>query len=536
MNYKKTYFKKILLYSVLFFIITIKLFANTQKPFQWNTLYSKNNKTISVSVQIQKGYYLYANQTIVKVFNNKKNILPIKQPQAESYIDNLGSHQIYSGGKTVYWIYSVLPNMNYEIHLEYQGCKIKTQNKPAMCLLPSSENFNISTKEKSQNTIKTTTENYKKNKSNQNTIKLYLNSLFDSFKTIKTAGGYIPPEDFISFLNYSDKNNINTSSKFQDLPVNSFFALIFIIIIGGMALNLTPCILPMIPINLAIIGAGSATKSKTHGFIRGGIYGLGIALSYGILGIVTVLTGSKFGSLNSSPAFNYLIATIFIILSLGMFGVISIDLSRFSSSFYSTKKKSHSIQLLAVFFMGVIVALLAGACVAPVIIAVLLYSATLFADGNSFAILLPFLLGIGMGIPWPFIGSGIAMIPKPGAWMVKIKYAFGIFILIFAGYYFYIATTLHHDTKQISSSFENLESQLLKAKKLNKPVFIDFWATWCSNCKKMEAVTFKNPEVQKQLKNFIVIKFQAENINDPKTKMLLDRFNIPGLPAFVILK
>jgi thiol:disulfide interchange protein DsbD len=128
------------------------------------------------------------------------------------------------------------------------------------------------------------------------------------------------------------------------------------------------------------------------------------------------------------------------------------------------------------------------------------------------------------------------MIPKPGAWMVKIKYAFGIFILIFAGYYFYIATTLHHDTKQISSSFENLESQLLKAKKLNKPVFIDFWATWCSNCKKMEAVTFKNPEVQKQLKNFIVIKFQAENINDPKTKMLLDRFNIPGLPAFVILK
>ena len=79
--------------------------------------------------------------------------------------------------------------------------------------------------------------------------------------------------------------------------------------------------------------------------------------------------------------------------------------------------------------MGAVAALLAGACVAPVVIQVVLFSSNLYATGTPLALALPFFLGIGMAIPWPIAGAGIAALPKPGAWMVRVKQAFGVFIL-----------------------------------------------------------------------------------------------------------
>ena len=186
-------------------------------------------------------------------------------------------------------------------------------------------------------------------------------------------------------------------------------------------LNLTPCVLPIIPINLAIIGAGAQAGSRLRGFLLGGIYGLGMALAYGILGVVVVLTGSTFGALNASPWFNLAIAVLFVVLALGMFDIIQIDFSKWRKGKKGTKKGS----FIVAFFMGVVAALLAGACVAPVLISVLLYSSQLYSAGNQFGLLLPFLLGVGMALPWPFAGASLSFLPKPGGWMVKIKYGLG---------------------------------------------------------------------------------------------------------------
>ena len=101
--------------------------------------------------------------------------------------------------------------------------------------------------------------------------------------------------------------------------------------------------------------------------------------------------------------------------------------------------------------MGIIAALLAGACVAPVLIAVLLHSATIYKEGNPAGLLLPFLLGLGMGLPWAFAGAGIAVLPKPGKWMMHIKYIFGVLIIAMGLYYGYLAFTLL-DSKQAASS------------------------------------------------------------------------------------
>jgi len=294
----------------------------------------------------------------------------------------------------------------------------------------------------------------------------------------------------------------------------------------------------MIPVNLAIIGAGAEAANKRKGFVRGGVYGLGIALSYGGLGVFAVLTGSKFGTLNASPVFNFVIAGVFIVLALALFDVLNIDLSRYGSKFgISTEKRG---RLIPAFVMGVVAALLAGACVAPIVIAVLLQATTMYAGGNPFGLLLPLLLGVGMALPWPIAGAGLTVLPKPGMWMVKVKHGFGVLIILFAAYYAYLGIELLPRSAAEGNSAESalmeLETGLQEALTENKLVFIDFWASWCKNCLQMEKTTFKDPDVINRLHDFKEIKFQAEKPGDPEIKAVLDRYEIPGLPAYVILK
>src|SRR5205823_12365651 len=125
---------------------------------------------------------------------------------------------------------------------------------------------------------------------------------------------------------------------------------------------------------------------------------------------------------------------VFIVLGLAMFDVLAIDFSRLSSSVRPGAARG---SLLLSFSMGAVAALLAGACVAPVVIQVVLFSSRLYAAGTKIALALPFLLGIGMAIPWPIAGAGLAALPKPGAWMIRVKQLLGVLILATACYYAY---------------------------------------------------------------------------------------------------
>src|SRR4029450_2625260 len=244
---------------------------------------------------------------------------------------------------------------------------------------------------------------------------------------------YSSTPEFLTFI-HNAETGVKPHGPFEGQGPLAILALVFL---GGLALNLTPCVLPMIPINLAIIGAGAQRSRRGRGFLLGAAYGGAMALVYGVIGLVVILTAGTFGTINASPWFNVAIAVLFVVLGLAMFDVVPIDFSRWSSRI-RFDQHSRGTFVLA-FSMGAVAALLAGACVAPVVIQVVVFASNLYATGTAAALALPFCRGAGMALPWPIAGAGLASLPKPGAWMVRVKYVLGVFILGTAAYYGYVA-------------------------------------------------------------------------------------------------
>lgn len=488
-------------------------FGQMRQPFKWTHHFDGNRLTVEAA--IPEGAYLYAEQTSVDA--GAQAVL-LESPVAHPHTDDFGTADIYEGGRTHRWVYRTLPGS--VVTVRFQGCGTPDGGS-SVCYPPDTKTFTAA-----GNEIAADLPNLGKS--------VELNRLLDRFEVVRTDGGVKNPEEFLSFLDTGSAVNDSASI----LEGKSVWIMILLVLLGGLALNLTPCVLPMIPVNLAIIGAGAEAATKRQGFVRGGVYGLGIALAYGALGLFTVLTGSKFGTLNSSPGFNFVIAAVFIVLALALFDRLNIDLSRYGSRFGISGEKRG--RLIPAFAMGAVAALLAGACVAPIVIAVLLQATTLYAAGHAAGLFLPLLLGIGMALPWPIAGAGLTVLPKPGMWMVQVKHTFGVLIFLFAAYSLWLGIELlpkssgtEHSAR---SELATLETGLNDALASGKPVFIDFWASWCKNCLKMDMTTFKDPAVKKRLKDFHVIKFQAEKPADPQIKALLDRYNLPGLPGYVILQ
>ena len=364
----------------------------------------------------------------------------------------------------------------------------------------------------------------------------------DGFTTLGMNGGYLNADEFLRFV-HNAENGVKERGLFEG---RGPLMILLLVLVGGLALNLTPCVLPMIPINLAIIGAGAQAGSRGRGFMLGSAYGAAMALVYGAIGLVVILTAGTFGTINSSPWFNLGIAILFVVLALAMFDVLLIDFSKYSANLGTSSSRG---SFALAFSMGGVAALLAGACVAPVVIQVVLFSSNLYATGTKLALALPFCLGIGMAIPWPIAGAGLAALPKPGMWMVRVKQAFGVFIMATAIYYGYEAYSIFAnrwvDPAAVASSVQDqlkagwhasLADGLDLAQREQKPVLIDMWATWCKNCLTMDKTTLENADVQKALSGYVRIKYQAEDPDQPPAKTVMQRFNAAGLPTYVILR
>ena len=120
--------------------------------------------------------------------------------------------------------------------------------------------------------------------------------------------------------------------------------------------------------------------------------------------------------------------------------------------------------------------------------------------------------------------------------MVKVKLIFGVIILFMAVYYAYLAWSLRPDGFSQEKAVKEFVRQLDETAS-NELILVDCWATWCKNCTALEKV-LTGEKIKKLLENshIRVIRFQTQELNDPAIKKFMQKYDLPGLPALLLLK
>jgi thiol:disulfide interchange protein DsbD len=384
---------------------------------------------------------------------------------------------------------------------------------------------------------------------------------------------------------FESQGNKQTDSELsQIIRESGFFYTFLFIFLGGLALNLTPCVYPLIPITISYFG-GQSEGNKKALVLRATIYVLGMAITYSVLGVLAALTGSLLGSALQNPLILIFVAIVLLALALSMFGLYEIRIPQ-SLAMLGSKNRAGYIGTL---FMGLTVGLIAAPCIGPFVLGLLTYVSELGDPILGFWMF--FVLALGLGTPFLILGifSGAATrLPRSGAWMIWVRNIFGFVLIGMAiyfleplfpdkTYYFYslaivaivagvylgwldkntgktafkitryivgvvfillgVFFALPSDTDEGTKiSWQSYSPQLLQqAKEEAKPVILDFYADWCIPCKELDNFTFRDERILAQSENFVMLKADLTYFQTDETSKLRDEFKVKGVPTIVFI-
>jgi thiol:disulfide interchange protein DsbD len=323
---------------------------------------------------------------------------------------------------------------------------------------------------------------------------------------------------------------------FDELIANSFFLAIIVSFIGGFLTGFTPCVLPMIPVTLAVIGVRK-NQSIGKNFLASLVLVLGMAVMYSILGVIAGLIGESLGFLFKSPFFLIAIVILLALMSLSLLGLFQIQLpARIQTKIAMVSAEGYR----GIFFIGLTLGLMAAPCVGPVVAPLLV----LVAKTQDVVIGLVLLLSyaLGMGIIFLVLGSlqGFMQVKlKAGGWTDWLKKGLGVLMLIvtiFYGQIVYSQIFNDQTTKKVDSIwYGNLTDGMNEAKRLNRPVVIDFYAEWCLPCVELDHQVWEKEEIINHLKaNWVAIKIDCTKDTEA-CEEAVDQYDVIGWPTVIFL-
>jgi thiol:disulfide interchange protein DsbD len=219
----------------------------------------------------------------------------------------------------------------------------------------------------------------------------------------------------------TDLNAVNNQ------PSQPFWQMLLYAFIGGLILNLMPCVLPVIALKiLGFVNEAGSSPRRTRAL--GGIYAVGVLFSFLVLAAVVIGVkaaghqagwGMQFGS----PIFIVCLTTLVTLVALNLFGVFEVTLGGSALDAAGGLASKHGAS--GAFFNGVLATTLATPCTAP-----FLAPALGFAFSQSAATIITIFLTVGLGLASPYVllswnPAWLKFLPKPGAWMEKFKIAMG---------------------------------------------------------------------------------------------------------------
>jgi thiol:disulfide interchange protein DsbD len=370
------------------------------------------------------------------------------------------------------------------------------------------------------------------------------------------------------------------------IAARGMFIAFLAVFVGGLALNLTPCVYPIIPITVSYFG-GQSSGGKVSTIVRAVLYLLGMAAMYSTLGVVAALSGSLLGSALQNPFVTAFIALVMVALAASMFGFYEIRVPAKLSGVAGTAKQGY----LGAFLMGLTVGIVAAPCIGPFVLGLLTFVGERGDALLGFALF--FTLAVGLGIPFVFlaVASGsISKLPRSGEWMEWVRKLFGVILLAMAVYFldpvlpetaYYIllgallvvgGVILGFIMKVASTSvyfsifrrgvgvvmplvglwiifapghilgvvpgipwLPYDDDHLVDAISKNIPVVIDFSAEWCIPCEELDHETFNQPEVILAAKEIMPLRADLTQSASEEVVALREKYGIRGVPTIVFI-